>query len=119
MKNLSLEQDAFVDFGNSAFDKTLSPVRTLGAVVSFRFVFVLNRRMRRRLRDRRFGRTPRFRFSVRRSVDALKGLASKSPDVSTAKAPTEPARLTFLEPVFPAFFRKRLELENAGSKNVG
>lgn len=39
MKNLSLEQDAFVDFGNSAFDKTLSPVRTLGAVVSFRFAF--------------------------------------------------------------------------------
>jgi hypothetical protein len=37
VKNLSLKQDAFVDFGNSAFDKTLSPVRTLGAVVrSFR-----------------------------------------------------------------------------------
>jgi hypothetical protein len=59
VKNLSLKQDAFVDFGNSAFDKTLSPVRTLGAVVRFDSQDLTNRRVRRRLRDRRFGLTPR------------------------------------------------------------
>lgn len=118
VKNLSLKQDAFVDFGNSAFDKTLSPVRTLGAVVSIRFALDKGRTVSFDDVCATVGSVERrvFACEKRRRVEKVD---LKSLGVSTAKFRRELARLTFPEPVFPAFFRKRLNLENAGSKNVG
>ena len=118
MKNLSLKQDAFVDFGNSAFDKTLSPVRTLGAVVSIRFALSNESSFSTTFaRPSVRSNAALFRFvGKRRRVEKV---SLKKSGVSTARAPCGARALTFSEPVFPAFFRKRLNLENAGSKNVG
>ena len=106
VKNLSLKQDAFVDFGNSAFDKTLSPVRTLGAAASFRFAFMNESSFSTTFARPSVRSNAAFslRFRKRRRVEKVGLKKSRRLDASD---PKELARLTFPEPVFPAFFRTR------------